>query len=103
MSEEEKDNSFPKKWLTKLPTGFTDDVGTMDEVSLKKVIFESESNIYTIDKEKDNDTKLNAAKDLVKDLSIPYRDAKATQTAKIKYCLYLLEGRGANLDFQEES
>lgn len=92
------DAQFPAKWLKKLPTGFTDTVESMSEEEVKKVIFESEGNIYTIEKEKDKDTKLNGAKDLVKEYSAAYNEAKSTQSAKIKYCLFLLESRGVDLD-----
>lgn len=93
-----KDNSFPDKFLKKLPTGFADEANSLDVNDLKKVIYQSEANIYTIEKEKDNDHKLNGAKDLIKELSAPYREAKSAQTAKIKYCLWLLENKGEDLD-----
>lgn len=92
------DDSFPSKWLKKLPTGFTDTVESMSEEEVKKVIFESEGNIYTIEKAKDVDHKLNGARDIVKEYSAPYTEAKGAQSAKIKYCLFLLESRGVNLD-----
>lgn len=91
-------NVFPDKWLKKLPDGFTDTANGLKDDELKKVIIECEGNIYTIDKEKDADAKLTAAKEIMKDLSGPYRDAKTCQTAKIKYALFLMEGRGINLD-----
>lgn len=95
-------NVFPDKWLKKLPDGFVDTANGMKDDELKKAIFDSEGNIYTIDKEKETDVKLNAAKEIAKDLSGPYRDAKACQTAKIKYALFLLEGRGINLDSKDD-
>lgn len=92
------DNEFPKKWAKKLPTGFADDANSLSAADLKKTIFQSEANIYTIDKEKDGDHKLNGAKDLIKELNAPYADAKNAQMAKIKYCLWLLESKGENLE-----
>jgi tricorn protease-like protein len=97
-----KDNSFPEKWLKKLPTGFVENVESMSEEDVKRVIFESEGNIYTVDREMDQDQKLSAAKELVKDYSSAYRDAKAALTAKIKYCLFVLEGRGMDLETTEK-
>lgn len=94
-------NNFPTKFLKKLPTGFVDEAGGMDTEQLNDCIVSAEGNIYTIDKEKESDSKLNAAKELAKDLGGAYRDARATQMAKIKYCLYLLEERGVELDNQE--
>lgn len=90
---------FPAKWnkiLKDLPE-FKDiaDAASADE--LKKIIVMSEGNIYNIEKEKENDAKLNAARELAKEHSAPYRDAIKTQTAKSKYCLFLLEGKGTEL------
>lgn len=98
----ELENAFPKKWADKLPPGFMDTAGSMDEDELKKVIVECEGNIYTIEKEKAKDVKLSAAKEMTKEISAPYRDASAAQTAKIKYVLYLLENRGVDLDSTED-
>ncbi|CAM6005616.1 unnamed protein product [Sphagnum balticum] len=91
-------SAFPEKWAKKLPTGFQDEAAALDEVGLKKIIVECEGNLYTIDKEKAADVKLTAAKELMKDLSGAYRDAVGAQNAKIKYALFLLEGRGVDLD-----
>jgi len=93
-------NNFPDKWykvIEKLPE-FKDmaDAASIDE--LKKIILQCEGHIYTIDQEKNADTKLNGAKELVKEYSEPYRDALKVQTAKIKYALFLLEGKGVDLD-----
>ncbi len=87
---------FPDKWLKKI-SHWVDSAQAMTDEELKKAIVECEGNIYTVDKDKDDDVKLRAAKDIVKEHSEPYRDAKNVQTAKIKYALYLLEGRGVNL------
>lgn len=92
------DSMFPDKWLKKLPDGFTDTANSMKDEELKQTVFASESNIYTIEKEKDSDVKLNAARDIAKEMSAPYREAKTCQMAKIKYALWLLEGRGISLD-----
>lgn len=89
---------FPEKWKKKLPTGFIEDAEALDDDGLKKVVFDAESNIYTIEKEKENDPKLNGAKEIIKDLNGPFRDAKSCQMAKIRYALFLLENRGVDLD-----
>lgn len=91
---------FPKKWWTvikDLPE-FKDTADAASVDDLKKIIVTCEGNIYTIDQEKDADTKLTGAKELVKEYSEPYRDALKVQTAKIKYVLFLLEGKGVDLD-----
>ena len=97
----DKDTTFPDRLLKKLPDGFTDTSNSMKDDELKSVIFQCEANCYTIDKEKEADVKLNAAKDLAKDMAIPYREAKTCQMAKIKYALWLLDGRGVSLDTQD--
>lgn len=96
--------TFPEKWakvLKDLPE-FKENADAASTEDLKKIIVTSEGNIYTIDKEKDDDTKLNAAKELVKEYSAPYRDAVKVQTAKIKYALFLLEGKGESVGSGEE-
>ncbi len=97
----DKDNDFPSKYEKKLPTGFKEDADSFDVEKLKQTILESEGNIVTIDREMQNDEKLQGVKDLLKDLSSGYRDAKHAQTAKIKYCLYLLENKGHSLEAEE--
>jgi hypothetical protein len=90
--------AFPERLAKRLPTGFQDEAMAMDEAGLKKVIIEAEGNLYTIDKEKEADVNLTAAKEVMKDLSGAYREAAGAQTAKIKFALFLLEGRGVDLD-----
>jgi hypothetical protein len=95
---------FPDKYakvLKDLPE-FKDTADAASTDDLKKIIVTCEGNIYTVEKEKDDDTKLNGAKELVKEYSAPYRDAIKVQTAKIKYALYLLEGKGEDLNNKED-
>ncbi len=105
MSKKQDDTpkGFPEKWakvLKDLPE-FKDTADAASADDLKKIIITCEGNIYTIDNEKEMDNKLNSAKELVKEYSAPYRDALKVQTAKIKYALYLLDGKGVDLDNQE--
>ncbi len=91
---------FPKKWadvLKKIPN-FTDTADAASVDDLKKIIVTCEGNIYTIEQEKAADMQLNNAKELVKEYSEPHKEALKAQTAKIKYALYLLEGKGVDLD-----
>ncbi len=100
MSNTNEPVTFPEKWakvLKDLPE-FKENADAASADDLKKIIVTSEGNIYTIEKEKSDDTKLNAAKELVKDYSGPYRDAIKVQTAKVKYALFLLEGKGEDLN-----
>jgi hypothetical protein len=97
------DNNLPvfaEKWakiIKDLPE-FKDTADAASTEDLKKIIVTCEGNLYTIEKEQEGDTKLNAAKEMVKEYSGPYRDAKKVQQAKIQYALFLLEGKGVDLD-----
>lgn len=91
---------LPEKWakvIKDLPE-FKDTADAASTDELKKIIVTCEGNLYTIEKEQEDDHKLTAAKEMVKDLSGPYRDAKKVQQAKIQYALFLLEGKGVDLD-----
>ena len=99
MTNQDTAPVFPEKWnkiLKELPE-FKDTADAASVEDLKKMIVTCEGNIYTVEKEKENDTKLNGAKDLVKEYAAPYRDAVKVQTAKIKYALFLLESKGTEL------
>jgi hypothetical protein len=98
--DDQAPTTFPGKWfkvIEKLPE-FKDLADAASEEELKKIIIKSEGNIYTVDQEKAADVKLTGAKELVKEYSEPYRDAIKVQTAKIKYALFLLDGKGVDLD-----
>lgn len=106
MSNKKDDSpvTFPEKWakiLKDLPE-FKESADAASSDDLKKIIISCEGNIYMIDKEKASDHKLNGAKELVKEYTAPYRDALKVQTAKIKYALFLLEGKGTELGDKEE-
>jgi hypothetical protein len=94
---------FPKKWakiIKELPE-FTDIIESAGTKELKKIIIECEDHLYTIEKEKEGDVKLNSAKELVKEYSAPYRDSMNVQTAKIKYIMHILEKRGISLNNED--
>jgi len=93
-------NAFPEKWakvLKDLPE-FRDTADAASTDDLKKIIVTCEGNIYTVEEEKEDDVKLTGAKELVKEMSAPYKDALKVQMAKIKYSLFLLQGKGVDLD-----
>lgn len=99
MSDSSDLNVFPAKWakiLKDLPE-FKETAESSSEEDLKKIILTCEGNIYTIEKEKSQDAKLNGAKELVKEYTAPYRDAMKVQTAKVKYALFLLENKGVEV------
>lgn len=91
------DTEFSPKFLKKLQKGapdFTDSANAMQTDDLKALVLKCEKSIVEIDKAKDEDHKLNAAKEVVKSFGKPYSESKALETAKIKYCMYVLESRG---------
>lgn len=103
MSDKNDPVTFPEKWakvLKDMPE-FKDIADALSADDLKKMIVSCENNIYIVEKEKMDDTKLNGAKELVKEYSAPYRDAVKAQTAKIKYALFLLEGKGEDLSSKD--
>lgn len=83
-----------KKIIAKLPTGFAEEADAMSDTKLKEALVQCETNIESIEKSQDEDDRLKGARELVKDLSAPYRDAKGAQRYKIKYVLHLLGERG---------
>jgi hypothetical protein len=95
-----KDNTttFPQKWSKKLPDGWSEMANSMKEDELKKVILECESSLYDNERAKEADAKLQKAKEEAKEAGAVYKDTKDTQTAKIKYALYVLEERGITLE-----
>ena len=93
---------LPKKWdniIKDLPE-FKDAADAASIEDLKKIIVDCEGNIYTVEKEIEANIQLAGAKEVVKDMMEPYRDAKKAQQAKIQYALLLLEGKGVDLDNQ---
>lgn len=100
MSKKDKEpTTFPEKWakvLKSLPE-FKDTADAASTEDLKKVIVQCEGNIYEIDKDKESNVKLLAAKEVLKEMTAPYADAKKCQMAKIQYALFLLEGKGVDL------
>jgi len=95
--------SLPKKWddmIKKMPE-FKDTADSASVEDLKKIIVECEGNIYTVNKDEEADMKLTAAREMVKETSAPYREAKKHQQAKIQYALLCLESKGVELDNKE--
>ncbi len=86
------------KVIKKLPEGFTSIVDGAKDQDLKSMLCQCEANIYTIDEAKEQDVKLEKAREEVKELAAPYREAKSVQSAKITYILHSLESRGIDLE-----
>jgi hypothetical protein len=92
------EDTFPKKKRDKLPAGFQEEADSLDVNALKKVIVDSENNLYSINKAKENDANLISAKEEVKNIAEPYKDAANAQRAKIEYVTFLLRQKGELLD-----
>lgn len=95
-----KDKQFPEKHLKKLnefAPGYVDTVGAADTEEIKKFILSSERNVYEIENEKDANEKIAKMKEELKEATAPFAEAKATEMAKIKLCLYTLSERGVRL------
>jgi hypothetical protein len=92
------DKEFPAKLLKKLSPEFVDAINGMSDDEIKARILTCEGNLYEIAAAKQNDEKLNAAKEIVKDLSKPYAESKASENAKIQFAIFTLESRGINLN-----
>ncbi len=83
-----------KKEKEYLPTGFLDNVETMNDDEMKDTIVKCQQTIVSTAQDMEDDPKLNGAKDLVKDLSEAYRDTINTQKAKVKCVLLIMKQRG---------
>jgi hypothetical protein len=101
MTDTNNDTRFPKKLLALLSDDFLETSAAMKNEELKRLVFEAESNIWTIEKAKNSDEELLKAKEHAKELAAPYKEAKSVQSAKIAYSLWLLEGRGVSLDTRD--
>lgn len=106
MSKKQDDSmptTFPEKYnkvLRELPE-FKEKADAASPEELKKIIVEADGNIYNIEKAKEEDVKLTAAKELVRDLASSYRDGLKVQTVKVKYALFLLDGKGSEIGNSE--
>ena len=83
-----------KSIIAKLPTGYVEDAAGFDADQLRAEIIKAETSLREVDKEMKADEKLAGAKEILKDLSSAYNDAKRAQRAKIAYSLHLLDERG---------
>jgi DNA-binding transcriptional regulator GbsR (MarR family) len=89
--------TFPKKHYKNLDNAFTEAVESMQPEEIKRKILESEQALYDIEDVVAADEDLAKAKEAVKEMSADYKSDIARETAKIKYLLFVMENRGANL------
>lgn len=88
------DEKALKKVMSKLPETYADTVESMSKDDLKEEVIKCQSVIVSTEKDKEEDTKLTGAKEIVKDLSSGYGGVIGTQKAKIKYIFHVMEARG---------
>lgn len=90
---------FPEKYMKKIADipDFVDGISAMETDDIKKKILEAEGNIYETDNAKEADEELAQTREKAKELAKPYREAKGIETAKIQYCIFILESRGVSL------
>jgi len=89
-----KEDIFPKKWDNALPAGFKDEVETFSEDQLKASIVKSNKAISIAEKDMDEDEELAAAKEELKRLAEPFKEAIKSANAQARYCVFLLNQRG---------
>lgn len=89
-----KNEGLSDKWLKKLPEGFMDAAESMASDELKKELLKAERTISSVERDMEDDTRLAAAKEEVKDLGGAYKDTISSCRAKIKAILYVLDNRG---------
>lgn len=86
--------SFPQKWASKLPGDFAEKAESMSLDDLKKKLVECERTISSTEKDMESDTKLNSAKEEVKELAATYKEILNAHKAMVKYLVYVIDGRG---------
>lgn len=90
-------DDFSPKWervLKKQGGDFMDSSESKSNEELQKQILKSQTVISDLEKDMENDTKLNTLKEDVKVLTSAYRDEMKLEQAKSNYCLWLLKNRG---------
>jgi hypothetical protein len=81
-----------------LSKSLVDSIADLAEDEIEQLIVKTEQDIRKIKLERKNDTKLNAAKDIVKDLNAAYSAAVAQSEAKKNFLLDKLEELQADLE-----
>lgn len=95
-------SEFPAKFAKKISPEFMDALEAMNEDEIKQRILSCEGNLKEIEEGAGKDEKLLAAKENVKEWSAPWRESKAMETAKIRFCLHVLEMRGISLSSSDD-
>jgi hypothetical protein len=76
---------------------WANEIQSLSEDEIKKIIVSCDGNAFTIKKQMSEDEKLQAAKEVLKDLASGYKEAIQVQKIKSEYCVHLLECRGTHV------
>jgi hypothetical protein len=92
-------NIFPKKYMSKIKDlpGFVDGIEGASTEEIKAKILLAEGHLYEIELEKEKNERLKELKEELKYITGPISEAKGIETAKIKYCIFMLEERGIEI------
>lgn len=96
MANENNEKVFPKKYMNKIKEmpEFKEAVEGAQTDDIKKKILGCERALFETENAMAADEALQAAKNKAKEFASSYRETKSLETAKLKYCLYMLESRG---------
>lgn len=98
VAVEEGTRTFPKKFANKLKdSDFCQRTEGMDTDELKKKIVQFEQSILEQEVLKEKDSFLQDLKDELKERNDVYQSPIGELTAQIKFCLFVLEGRGVKV------
>lgn len=84
-----------KKWEKLLSETFVSNNLSLSEEEAKTKLIEAQFQIKSILNEREEDSQLNAAKEIVKDLNAGYNSVMAVEKAKIEFLLEVIEKRRA--------
>lgn len=84
-----------KKWEKILSETFVSNNINLSEEEAKTKLIDAQFQAKSILNDKEDDSQLNAAKEIVKDLNAGYNSALAVEKAKIEFLLEVIEKRRA--------
>lgn len=93
MDQDQLDKKL-EKLAKKIGKSKMDDMDAMSTEQLERVILDSQKNMATAKKERDENKQYIAAKSVIGDLNAGLRDVNKVNNAQIEYALYRLEEKG---------
>ena len=86
-------NKSEKKWSKILSDTYVSTNITLSEEEASKKLIEAQFAIKQINEEKEEDTQLSSAREIVKELGAGYAAASKHEKAKVEFLLEVIEGR----------